>query len=117
MNDEPSAGEIAVVILLVVFFLLGAVAVGMWGCPQYQVYEQRLTGEAELARANYNRQVTIVEAEAKMKSADALGQAEVTRARYLAEANHIIGESLKGREEYLRYLCADGGQPAHPRGR
>jgi len=31
----------------------------MWGCPQYQVYEQKLTGEAELARATYNRQVKV----------------------------------------------------------
>jgi hypothetical protein len=84
--------------------ILVVICLGMWGCPQYSVYEQRLTGEAELAKANYSRQIAVVEAEAKMKSADSLGQAEVIRAKYLAEANKIVGDSLRDREDYLRYL-------------
>lgn len=49
-------------------------------------------------------QIAIVEAEAKEKSAEALGNAEVIRAMKLAEANTILGESLRDNEAYLRYL-------------
>lgn len=76
----------------------------MWGCPNYRVYQQNLEGEAELARATQNRQITIQEAQAKKESAKDLAEAEVIRADGVARANKIIGESLKGNEAYLHYL-------------
>lgn len=76
----------------------------MWGCPQYNVWEQGLAGEAELKRAQQNRQIAVQEAQAKKDAATLLGEAEVARARGVAEANRIIGDSLKGHEAYLRYL-------------
>jgi regulator of protease activity HflC (stomatin/prohibitin superfamily) len=76
----------------------------MWGCPKYGVYEQNLKGEAELARAAQNRQISVQEAEAKKESAKALADAEVIRAQGVAKANKIIGESLKNNEVYLHYL-------------
>lgn len=88
-------------------FLLILVAFGMYGCPQYSVYEQRLTGEAELARADFNRQVAVREAQARKDSAQLLAEAEVIRAGGVAQANKIIGDSLKGNEAYLRYLWVD----------
>lgn len=84
--------------------LLGMVTLGMWGCPIYSVWEQNKRGEAELARAQQNRQIAIQEAMAKAESAKSLGAAEVERAKGVAEANRIIGESLKDNESYLRYL-------------
>jgi regulator of protease activity HflC (stomatin/prohibitin superfamily) len=86
------------------FAFMAIVASGLYGCPQYNVYEQRLSGEAELARADFNRQVTVREAQAKKDSASLLADAEVTRAQGVAQANKIIGDSLKGNEDYLRYL-------------
>lgn len=77
---------------------------GMWGCPNYSVYQQNLEGEAELARATQNRQITIQEAQAKKESAKDLAEAEVIRAEGAAKANKIIGESLKANEAYLHYL-------------
>jgi|SRR6267142_195598 len=88
----------------IILVLVCLVLLGMWGCPQYAVYQQRLEGEAELAKANYSRQVAVVESEAKKNSASNLGEAEVIRAKFLAQANQIVGDSLRGREEYLRYL-------------
>jgi len=86
-----------------------AVFVGLlWGCPQYNVWQQGLAGQAELARAEQNRQIKIQEAKAKLESAEFLNQAEVTRARGVAEANEIIGSSLKGNDEYLRYFWIQG---------
>jgi predicted aminopeptidase len=80
------------------------VAIGMWGCPKYKVYERTLAGEAQLRQAEWNRQIKIKEAEATQEAAAALAQAEVARARGVAEANQIIGESLKDNDAYLRYL-------------
>ena len=83
-------------------------ALGMWGCPRYNVYEQALKGEAELARATQNRQLKTQDALAMKESAKMLGEAEVERARGVAEANKIIGESLHNNEAYLRYLWING---------
>lgn len=77
---------------------------GCWAVPQYNVYSQRLDGEAELAKANYSKQVAVQEANAKKDSAVLLAEAEVLRAEGVAKANKIIGDSLKDNEAYLRYL-------------
>lgn len=93
--------------VVVAFLLLGGYMVGY---PNYKVYEQELVGKAELARANSNRQIRIREAEAAKESAKLLAEAEVERARGVAQANEIIGQSLKGNEAYLRYLWIQGLQ-------
>lgn len=76
----------------------------IWGYPQYRVYQQKLEGEAELARATQNRQIKIQEAGAVKESALLLAEAEIERAKGVAQANRIIGDSLKENEAYLRYL-------------
>lgn len=38
-----------------------------FGLPQYNVWSQSLAGKSELARAEYNRQISIQEANAKKK--------------------------------------------------
>ena len=90
--------------LLGAFLLMAALALAMWGCPQYNVYQQGLAGEAALARAEQDRQILIREAAAKKDSAVMLAEAEVLRARGVAEANEIIAGGLGGAEGYLRYL-------------
>lgn len=72
--------------------------------PVFRVWSEGKTGEAELKRAEWNRQITIREAEAKFQSSKLLAASEVERARGVAEANKIIGDSLKNNESYLRYL-------------
>lgn len=81
-----------------------ALASFLYGYPCYKVWQQNMQGKAELARAEHNRKIAISEAEAKRESSKALAEAEVIRARGVAEANRIIGESLKNNEAYLRYL-------------
>ena len=105
MNNKGE-GELMTLVLIAgaaVFFCL-LVGAGMYGCPKYSVYEQRLAGEAQLAHAQASKEVAVAEAKAKMESASLLSQAEVIRADGVAKANKIIGESLKGNEAYLRYL-------------
>lgn len=91
---------------IIVLVLL--IAFGMWGCPQYNVWQKELKGKAALKEAEWNRQITIKEAEAKKEAAKALAAAEVERARGVAEANEIIGKSLRDNEAYLRYLWING---------
>lgn len=87
--------------VLIFMFL---VTMSMWGCPQYGVYKQRLDGEAQLAHAHASRQVQIQDAQSKFEAAKSLAMAEVERAKGVAEANKIVGESLKNNEAYLRWL-------------
>lgn len=79
-------------------------ALVMWGCPNYNVWQQGMAGEAELRRAEQNRQIAIKEANAKRDAAALLAEAEIERAKGVAAANKIIGDSLSGNEAYLRYL-------------
>lgn len=75
--------------------------------PRWGVYSEELAGRAELRRAESNRQVAVLEANAKLEAAHALADAEIERARGVAEANKIIGDSLKGNESYLHWLWID----------
>ena len=50
----------------------------------------------------------VEEAQAKKLSAKHLAEAEVERAKGVAEANKILGDSLKDNDAYLRYLWIQG---------
>jgi predicted aminopeptidase len=89
---------------LIMGFLSLAAGAFLYGCPQYNVYHQRMEGEAELAKAHYSKQVQIQDAQAKFEAAKSLADAEIERAKGVAQANTIIGNSLKNNESYLRYL-------------
>ena len=109
MNNER--GEFEIFFTLFITILLALVLwAGLWGCPQYNVWQQGLAGEAELKRAEFNRQIAVKEAMAKYESSKSLAQAEIERAKGVAQANTIIGDSLKGNEAYLRYLWIHGLQ-------
>ena len=84
---------------LVSLFVINAI-VG----PLYNVWAQKLQGKSELARAEYNRQISIQEANAKKEASKALADAEVIRAEGVARANQVIAGSLKNNKEYLQYL-------------
>lgn len=76
----------------------------------YSVWSSRKVGEAELAKAESNRQIKTLEAKAAEESAKHLANAEIIRAQGVAQANLIIGQSLKENEAYLRYLWVNGLQ-------
>lgn len=96
-----------IMVILLGLFAIGVISALAFGIPSYMVWQQQKTGEAELARAEQNRQVAVLEAKAKLDSAEALAQAEVKRAEGTAKANQIIGQSLKGNEEYIHWLWVD----------
>jgi hypothetical protein len=99
-----------VLAVIAIGLVLALIALGMWGCPQYNVWQQQLSGKAELKKAEWDRQISIKEAEATKESATQLAEAEIIRARGVAEANKIIGDSLKDNDAYLRYLWIQGLQ-------
>lgn len=85
-------------------FLIVLAGAAMVGCPHYSVWQAEQSGKAQLAEATGNRQIKIQEAQAAEEAAKHLARAEIERAKGVAEANKIIGDSLKGNEDYLRYL-------------
>lgn len=90
--------------MFVVLILTGA----LMGCPSYNVYQQRMEGEAQLAHAEYSKKVQVQDALGKLEAAKSLALAEVERAKGVAQANAIIGDSLKNNEAYLRWLYIEG---------
>ena len=105
-----SAAGIATVfgVVLVMGLLIGG--------PQYNVWTQSLNGKAELQKAEYTRQVAVLEAQAKLDSASKLADSEIERAKGVAEANRIIGDSLKDNPRYLQYLYVTGLQEGSEKG-
>jgi regulator of protease activity HflC (stomatin/prohibitin superfamily) len=92
----------------IVVTCLLALGGGLYGCPQYDVYQQTMAGQARLAEAQSSREIAVREAQAKKDAATLLAEAEVERAKGVAAANKIIGDSLKNNEDYLRYLFVNG---------
>lgn len=82
----------------------GAVLGGFAVYPKYRVWSATMQGEAEYAQAEQNRRIAVLEAESKLEAAKSLAAAEVERAKGVAQANEIIGQSLKDNESYLRWL-------------
>jgi hypothetical protein len=104
-GEQVKAANVAV---FFVFLLLAVIIAWMTFGPHYNVWQQGLAGQAELRRAEQNRQIAVQEAQALKESATLKAEAEVERAKGVAEANRIIADGLKQNEEYLRYLWIDG---------
>lgn len=111
MNEGLSDGlkfifTAAIAIMLVCILI----AVAGLGFTRLSLWTSAWSGEAKLREAEWSRQIAVREAQAKKDSSVLLAQAEVERAKGVAEANRIIGNSLKGNEQYLRYLWIDSLQ-------
>lgn len=81
-------GRITATALAAIFIPISLVVVAG---PQYRLW-----------RAGIERQIQVRDAESKAKAAVSLAQAEVNRAKGVAEANKIIAHSIT--PEYLRYF-------------
>lgn len=93
----------------VMFIVLGFIVIGgLWGMgalyKTYKVWSYAQDGKAELAKAEWTKKILTETAKAELENAKLKSEAEVARAHGVAEANKIIGDSLKGNEDYLRYL-------------
>lgn len=121
-------GSLAVLAIAGIFLII----IALWAWPKYNVYKMELNGQASLKEAEWSKQILIEEAKAREQAAlmqakarvtlaeaegraqvvraKAEGIADIERAKAAAEANRIIGESLKNNEEYLRYIWIKGLQ-------
>src|SRR3990167_8454981 len=91
-------------ILFICALILGTIIGLIVAYQKFRVYSAEQTGKAELAQAEWNRQIFVRQAQAKKDAASLEADAEVAHAYGVKKANEIIAESLKGHEEYLRYL-------------
>ncbi len=72
--------------------------------PLYSVYSQKFAGTAMLAKAESEKRVLVETAKAKRDAARLEAEAEIERAKGVAEANRIIAGGLENSENYLKYL-------------
>lgn len=105
MNDDFNPTPVIATGVLLLAVIAGG---GLYGCPQYAVYSAEMDGKAKFARANQDREIMVRQATAERDAAKFKAEAEVERAKGVAAANKIIGDSLKDNEEYLRWLWVEG---------
>lgn len=77
------------------------------GIPRYNAYRQTQAAEALMEAAIWNRKIMLEDARNEVETAKLKAQAEIERARGVAEATKILGESLRGNEGYLKYLWVE----------
>lgn len=94
-------------IVLTVALLIGMC---MYGCPRYNVWKQEMSGRAEFAKAEQNRQIKIEEAKANLEAEKLNALAEIERAKGMAEAIRIENGSLT--PTYIQYLWVRQQQDA-----
>jgi len=71
---------------------------GFVGWAHYGVWSNEMAGRAAMARAEQDRQIKVREAQASKDAASLLADAEVARAKGVAEANKIVADGLGGSE-------------------
>lgn len=86
------------------FFLIAVVIILalMFGLPKYNVWQQEMAGKAEMAKAEQNRKILVEEAKARLEAEKLNAQAEIERARGMAEAMKVENGTLN--ETYNQYL-------------
>ena len=97
--------KVSMKMIIIIVVIGAAIILGlMFGMPMYNVWQQEMTGKAEFSRAEQNRKIKVEEAKAEKESAVFRAEAEIIRAEGVAQANEIIGGSLKDNKDYLTYL-------------
>ena len=90
------------VLIIILSSIALLVALLMIGLPVYNVWQQEMAGKAEMAKAEQNRKILIEEAKARLEAEKLNAQAEVERARGMAEAMKLENGTLN--TTYNQYL-------------
>ena len=88
--------------IIIITFVAIITGLLMWIIPQYSVWSKGLKGEAQLREAEYSKKVLIEEAKANLEAEKLNAQAEIERAKGMAEAMEIEGGKLT--DTYIKYL-------------
>ena len=100
-NIGITIGEVLLVIFIILVFC--SMCLGGWyGCKRMNVWSAEMTGKAELAKAEQNRNIKIAEAKANLEAEKLNAQAEVERAKGAAKAIEIENGSIT--PTYIQYL-------------
>ena len=91
-----------VITLIIITFIIAVIGLCMWIFPKYSVWSKGLKGEAQLREAEYSKQVLIEEAKANLEAEKLNAQAEIERAKGMAQAMEI--ENGKLTDTYIKYL-------------
>lgn len=89
-------------VILIFFATVVVIVVLMFGLPLYNVWQQEMAGKAEMAKAEQNRKILIEEARARLEAEKLNAQAEVERAKGMAEAMKLENGTLN--TTYNQYL-------------
>lgn len=86
-------------VVLIVLIILGF----MFGLPIYNMWAADKAGRAELAKAEYSKQVQIQEAKSNLEAEKLNAEAEVERAKGAAKSRQTEGLGMTP-EQYVQYL-------------
>jgi len=89
-------------IIGIFILIIIAIVVMMFGLPTYNVWQQEMAGKAEMAKAEQNRRILVEEAKARLEAEKLNAQAEIERAKGMAEAMSIENGTLNS--VYNQYL-------------
>ena len=92
----------AALVFGIIIFAFILIASLMFGLPRYNVWQQEMAGKAEMAKAEQNRRILVEEAKAKLEAEKLNAQAEIERAKGMAEAMKVENGTLN--ETYNQYL-------------
>lgn len=113
MSEDSSNIQAGFVLVLIALLTISGL---IWLFPQVNVYYRSTSGKAALMEAESTRQVKVLESKAKKDAAIFDADAEIERAKGVAEANKIIGDSLNDNPRYLQYLYITGLQEGSEKG-
>jgi hypothetical protein len=78
MSNNNSETKVVVFgIGVLIFFIVGIIALSMWGMPKYRIYKQNLRGQATLREAEWTKKVKVESAKAERDSATLYAEREV----------------------------------------
>ena len=101
--DQETKNQVWVSIIAIVVVLVIIVGLVV-GYQKFKVYSAEQSGKAELAQAEWNRQIIVRQAQAKKDAVSLEVEAEILRVGGVSKVNEIVAQGLGGPEGYLRYL-------------
>ena len=105
MNKKGQEGMIGVVLGAIGLLFIASLFIIF---PIWNVWSSEKSGQAQLAEAEWNRQITVQEAQAEKDSAILKKEADIIRAEGVAESNKIIATTLTS--QYITWKWVEGMQ-------
>lgn len=100
--------KISLAVVGIAILLVLVIAVPMFGLPHYGVWRAGLSGEALLRKAEQEKKIAIETAKAKVEAAKLEAQAELERAKGMAQAIEAVGEMSAKYPDYKHQRFIEG---------